>query len=119
MPSLQTLSPFIFPIIFISFIAARFVRFRRTKAQLPKYLKDGAIIIDVRSPEEYSKSSRPGSINIPLHEIKKRLEEVDKNQTVILCCGSGTRSGMAAGILKRNGFKSVVNAGAWTNTLST
>jgi rhodanese-related sulfurtransferase len=42
---------------------------------------------------------------------------LDKSKTIILCCASGTRSGMAFGILKKNGFKNILNAGAWNNTL--
>ncbi len=86
--------------------------------QLPELIKNGAIIVDVRSPIEFEQGSRPGSLNIPLDQIASRLKELDKNKTIILCCASGARSGMALGILKANGFANVINAGSWANTLN-
>jgi rhodanese-related sulfurtransferase len=71
----------------------------------------------VRTKAEFAGGNRPGSINIPLDSLNSRSKELNKNNPIILCCASGTRSGMAVGILKKNGFKSVINAGPWTNTL--
>ena len=84
---------------------------------IPKLLENGGVVVDVRSAGEFSQGSCPGSINIPLNEIGARAKELDQNKPVILCCASGTRSGMAVGILKRSGFKNVINAGPWTNTV--
>lgn len=95
----------------------RFFKFRAVKARLPELLRRGAVVVDVRSPAEYAAGACPGSLNIPLNELAGRAKELDASKPVILCCASGTRSGMAAGVLKSNGFKEVVNAGPWTNTL--
>lgn len=96
----------------------RFYRFKVIKKKLPMLLKDGAHLIDVRSRGEYAQGHNPQSINIPLDELNKESKRFDKTKTILLCCASGTRSGMAVGILKKNGFKNVMNAGPWSNTLS-
>jgi rhodanese-related sulfurtransferase len=45
------------------------------------------------------------------------LNEIPKNVPVVLCCASGTRSGMASAMLRGNGYANVYNAGAWRNLL--
>lgn len=74
--------------------------------------KSGSIV-DVRSTNEFSGARANNSINIPLQEITKRIDELKAlPQPVVLCCASGTRSGMAAQILSKEGI-SCVNAGSW------
>lgn len=109
---------YIVPGLIVSFFAYKFFKFKSVKKKLPAMLEAGAIVIDVRSKGEFAGGSRPGSLNIPLDSLNSRSKELDKNKPIILCCASGTRSGMAVGILKKNGFKSVINAGPWTNTLT-
>ena len=53
----------------------------------------------------------------PLGGLDARAGELDASKPVIVCCASGTRSAMAAAVLARRGFKEVVNAGPWANTL--
>ena len=114
---MQDFQGYLLPAIFVVFFAWRFFKFRIVKKMIPRFLENGGIVVDVRSPGEFSQGSRPGSINIPFNEMNARSKELDSSKPIILCCASGTRSGMAARILKRNGFKNVVNAGPWTNTL--
>ncbi|MFZ3231496.1 MAG: rhodanese-like domain-containing protein [Pseudobdellovibrio sp.] len=109
---------YLIPLLIIIFFAWRFFKYKKIKSLIPVYLEQGAIVIDVRTPEEFKKGSRPGSLNIPLSEIYSSLSKLDKEKTIILCCASGTRSGMAAGILKKHGFKKILNAGSWMNTLT-
>ena len=80
-------------------------------------IADGAVVVDVRTPQEFVGGARPDSVNIPLNDLVTRSKELDQNKMIILCCASGTRSGIAAGILKKLGFTKLVNAGSWTNTL--
>lgn len=73
----------------------------------------GAIIIDVRTQNEYSQGAISGSKNIPLQTISSKIIEIKKfNKPVITCCASGMRSGNAASILKNNGIE-VINGGGW------
>ena len=108
---------YLFPILLISFFGYRFYRFRSIKKLIPKLLNEGAILIDVRTIAEYNSGHNPKSMNIPLDELSKSSKKLDQSKTIILCCASGTRSGMALAILKKNGFKNVMNAGPWSNTL--
>ncbi|MDO8286437.1 MAG: rhodanese-like domain-containing protein [Rhodoferax sp.] len=90
---------------------------RRVVAMLPELRRNGAVMVDVRSPEEFASASAPGTINIPLPELGRRLSEIPKTSHVVLCCASGTRSGMAKLLLKKNGYSQVHNIGTWTKFL--
>jgi phage shock protein E len=77
-------------------------------------MKEGAIIIDVRTSGEFSTGHIKGSINIPVDKLAQNLSKLKaKNKPVITCCASGARSASAKGILKSNGFANVFNGGAW------
>jgi len=77
-------------------------------------VNNGAIILDVRSKEEYSSGHIKGSINLAVDQLKSNLYKLnDKNNTIITCCASGMRSASAKNILIANGYKSVFNGGGW------
>ena len=90
---------------------------RRVLALLPELKAKGALLVDVRSPDEFGVANAPGTVNIPLGDIGNRLAEIPKGAPVVLCCASGTRSGMAKMVLKKNGYAEVYNVGAWTKLL--
>ena len=70
-------------------------------------------IVDVRTPAEFSEGNVSGSINIPLHLITVRLDELKSlNSPLILCCASGGRSGQAHQYLSQAGIE-CYNAGSW------
>ena len=115
--NIANIQSYIFPLLIILFFGYRFLRFKEIKKKLPKLLNEGATLIDVRSKGEFASGHNPKSINIPLDELNQESKKLDKSKTIILCCASGTRSGMAVGILKKNGFHKVMNAGTWGNTL--
>jgi phage shock protein E len=72
-----------------------------------------ASIIDVRSPEEFMGGHVEGSVNIPLHELNDRLEEIKQiGKPLVLCCASGNRSGMATNFLSQQGLE-CYNGGSW------
>ena len=113
----SALEPYLLPAALAAYVGFRLLRFRAVKSRLPELKRRGAVVVDVRSPEEYAAGARPGSLNIPLGALAERAKELDASKPVIVCCASGTRSALAAGILTRRGFKEVVNAGPWRNTL--
>jgi phage shock protein E len=79
---------------------------------------NGAIIVDVRTAGEYKAGHIPGSKNFPLDNIQSKVAELKKlNKPVITVCRSGSRSGMAKGILQSSGIV-VYNGGAWTGLKS-
>lgn len=90
---------------------------RRVVAMLPALRQQGAMLVDVRSAAEFAGGNAPGTVNIPLPELGSRLNEVPKATPVVLCCASGTRSGMAKMLLKKNGYAQVFNVGKWSNLL--
>lgn len=67
--------------------------------------KEKIIILDVREEEERKIGYIDGSINIPLGELRDRMNELDKDKTVIIYCAIGLRAYIGARILKQNGFK--------------
>ncbi|MEW6430285.1 MAG: rhodanese-like domain-containing protein [Myxococcota bacterium] len=75
-------------------------------------VKDGAKLVDVRTPGEYSAGHLPGAVNVPLQELGARLKTLGaKEKPLVLYCASGTRSAMAKAVLKNAGFQQVFNLG--------
>ena len=75
----------------------------------------GATIIDVRSKGEFQGGHLKSSVNLPLDSLPAGLAKLDKTKPVITCCASGMRSGMARGILRKQGFAEVHNGGGWAS----
>lgn len=79
-------------------------------------LADGARVIDVRTPEEYASGHLERAINIPVHELDKRLAEAGpKDASIVVYCRSGQRSARAKKILNEAGFQKVFDLGAMGN----
>lgn len=112
----STLQSYLMPAALAGFLGWRFLRFRLVRREIPSLLALGGVIVDVRSRGEFAAGAREGSINIPLDELERGVSRLDRAKPVVVCCASGTRSAMAASVLKRKGFQSVLNAGPWTNT---
>lgn len=77
-------------------------------------------IIDVRTPEEYRAGHIPTSKLFPLQELEKRFSELPKDKKLILYCRSGRRSSIAYNILKKHGYKDILDWGGiyrWTYSL--
>jgi len=72
-----------------------------------------AVLIDVRTEEEYRLIRIPGSILIPDYEIREKIENIvpDKNTPIILYCRTGNRSANAAKILVEMGYTKVFDLG--------
>lgn len=91
------------------------------KADFKELVSKGAVIVDVRTPEEFKVGHIKGSINIPVDKIAGQAEKLKKQgKAVITCCRSGARSGMAKEILNKKGVEAY-NGGPWNelrNSLS-
>jgi phage shock protein E len=72
------------------------------------------LIIDVRSPSEFDSGHVRGSINLPMDRFAQAIGQVvpDKSTSVILCCASGGRSGMACSFMQQMGYQQVSNGGS-------
>ena len=79
------------------------------------HLKNGALVIDVRSPGEFNSGHLPNAVNLPLDEIETALPKrvKDKNQILLLHCASGMRSGVAKQKLKGMGYANAFNLGSY------
>jgi rhodanese-related sulfurtransferase len=89
--------------------------FNKEKTDFATLVKEGAIIIDVRTVGEFKEGHIRGSRNIPLDSIQNKLAEIKRlNKPVITVCRSGARSNMARSILASGGV-TVYNGGAWRN----
>jgi phage shock protein E len=80
-----------------------------------EFLKNGALVIDVRSVAEFTSGHLPQALNLPLDEIEILLPRSvkDKNQVLLLHCQSGMRSGVAKTRLKTLGYANVFNLGSY------
>ncbi len=83
------------------------------KVDYKEIVKNGGLIIDVRTPSEYQGGHIKGSYNIPLQQLSHNLSKLRKDKVIITCCASGMRSASAKSILKANGYKEVHNGGGW------
>lgn len=73
---------------------------------------DGAVLLDVRTPDEYRQGHIPGSKNVPLQSISKVDGMIDNKSTPIFVhCLSGARSRQATAVLQQMGYTNVKNIG--------
>lgn len=81
-----------------------------------RYLKQGALIIDVRTPGEFAGGHLTNAINMPLDEIANEVpvRVKDKSQVLLLHCASGMRSGMAEKKLRALGYTNAFNVGSYS-----
>lgn len=82
-----------------------------TKEDINSYINKGAIIIDVRSPQEYREGHVDGAISIPDYQIKKKIEKriPNKDSLIVVYCSTGHRSQKAQQILEELGYINVYN----------
>lgn len=81
---------------------------------VPSLPRDGSVtILDVRTASEFAGGCIEGAVNIPLHELRARLGELDKSKPIYVNCFSGMRSYIACRILTGNGFDCSNLAGGW------
>ena len=87
--------------------------------KLKTALRNGAVIIDVRTAQEFDMGRFPGAINIPVDRIQSSIPRIrGMNKPVICCCSTGARSSQAVALLKKNGLKDVYDGGKWTALLA-
>lgn len=82
-----------------------------------RLVAEGALLLDVRSPEEFASGHIAGAAHIPIGELDRRLDEVaalagGKDKPVVVYCRSGARSGRAKAMLLAEGYLQVTNLGS-------
>ena len=105
-------------ILIIAFVLAAFFGLKRlgwvSADAARRYLKADALVVDVRSVQEFKAGHLSLAVNIPLGELHTSLPRrvSDKNQVLLLHCLSGTRSGIARRALKAMGYANAFNLGS-------
>lgn len=89
------------------------ILFGKPDRSVSKAIKEGALLVDVRSPSEFSKGHVKGSVNIPLDQVATQLNKFTDQRSIVVFCESGLRSRRAKAILNRNGFQNVINGKTW------
>ena len=93
------------------------------KALAPAWraVKDGALLVDVRSQGEWDDGHLEGAVLIPHDQVKSRIAEFgeDKARPIVVYCKVGGRAGMAESALKKAGFTSVINGGGYAELMKT
>jgi len=107
-------------IVFITFVLLIAYIFLRRKGQISAelaaaHLRNGAVLMDVRSPAEYDSGHLKGAINLPVQQIDARIGGLikDKNQVILLHCQTGDRSSTAQKRLIALGYTQVHNLGSY------
>jgi len=79
---------------------------------------DGVVLLDVREPHELAMASVAGALHIPMADVPRRLNEIDRGKAVVVMCRSGARSLRVAEFLVANGFEAVYNLAGGINAWS-
>lgn len=100
-------------VMIFGFLANLFSCGAMEKADIPALVQNGALVIDVRTPGEFSGGAIKGAVNIPYDEIAAKIGQVeaDKSRPIIVYCRSGARAGVARKSLIQLGYTQVVNGG--------
>ena len=81
------------------------------KQQLEKMVEQGAILVDVRSPQEFEEDHLEKAISLPEYEIRRKAKQMlpDRSMTIVVYCSTGHRGKKAEKILQNLGYKQVYN----------
>ena len=83
------------------------------KAKAREKIRQGALVVDVRTSAEFATGHHAAATNLPVQEIQSRLAELgDKGRAIVVYCRSGNRSSTAKQILEAAGFTDVTNGGS-------
>ncbi|MFZ4580174.1 MAG: rhodanese-like domain-containing protein [Myxococcota bacterium] len=86
------------------------IRIDRTTAH--QLVRDGALLVDVRTEEEFAQGALPTAINVPVQVIAQTIQDhATEEQTLVLYCVSGARSHVAAMMLRSFGYAKSYNLG--------
>ena len=86
------------------------------KSSTRALIDSGALVVDVRTPEEYKNEHLPGAVNVPHTLVLQSLEKFgsNKHRPIVVYCKSGRRAELARGELSQAGYTAVTNGGAFS-----
>jgi rhodanese-related sulfurtransferase len=74
----------------------------------------GSVVLDVRTPGEFARGSLPGAVNIPIEQLRERMDELPRSQPILAYCQVGMRGYLASRLLLQSGFEVVNLSGGYT-----
>lgn len=99
-------------LLVVAILYFRFGVARISGPEARELVRQGALLLDVRSAAEFSGGHIDGAINIPIQELSRRMSELGEGSgPIVVYCESGGRSAMAKRMLERNGFEHVHDLG--------
>jgi len=105
------------PINMAGFVAAGLVSGDHPQIEVEKALAtqgdDPTFLLDVRTAEEFAAGNIPNSVNIPIDELRSRLNELPRDRRIVAYCQVGQRGYLATRILRQNGFDAVNISGGY------
>ncbi len=93
------------PVNFAGMIAANSLRGDQPLADWKELLPESAVLLDVRDPDEFEEGHIDGAINLPLNELRARLDELPRDRELWLYCRVGQRGYYATRLLLQHGFR--------------
>ncbi len=95
------------PVNYAGFVASNVIRGDVSLCHVPDVVdpREDQVLLDVRKPFEVAAGTIPGSVNIPLDELRDRLGELSRDREILVFCAVGLRGYLACRVLAQNGFK--------------
>lgn len=94
------------------FVFVKRIQSKGDKQMVSEWIKERAVVVDVRTKSEFAEGHFPGAINIPVDVLPSQLNQIQNKQSkIVVYCRSGARSERAKQILSASGYGSVINAG--------
>ncbi|GLR06551.1 phage shock protein E [Vibrio hyugaensis] len=113
---MKKLLPILFTCLSLGFATPTVLASERAE-QGWQLIEQGAMIVDVRTTQEFADDHLDNAVNFPLSELDKHFANVDKDAQIVLYCRSGNRSGQAYQYLQSQGFTNLHNAGGLVEML--
>ncbi len=101
------------PVNMAGMIAANALRGDTEIAPWRQLGSNGALILDVREPGEHHAGAIPGAVNIPLGQLRGRLEELPRDREIQVACAVGQRAYYAVRVLRQHGFRAKLLSGGY------
>lgn len=93
------------PVNTVAFVAENIFLGKTNPWYCGDVVPEGDVLVDVRTPDEYARGTLPGAVNLPLDDLRERIDELDRDKEYYLFCRMGLRGYLAERILSGYGFK--------------
>jgi pyruvate/2-oxoglutarate dehydrogenase complex dihydrolipoamide dehydrogenase (E3) component/rhodanese-related sulfurtransferase len=102
------------PINMAGFVAAGVLQGLQPVGHSTQWPDSGPFLLDVRSPGEFARGSVPGAVNIPIEELRARIDELPRDRPILTYCQVGQRGYLASRLLLQKGFNAANLSGGYT-----